>query len=119
MNWFKKRFGEKPNVNIVPTVKPPVLPRITLEDWQKRIEGISEYRALYQNPKFQEMLSVLHTIRPRGQKMAQYPADYQLGFIAGYEQALTTMFKLTEFPQDQPEVLVPDFGAEEVEKGWK
>lgn len=117
MTWFMKWFSKKPVASKPKSqVRVPELPHMTMEDWQKDLNGITEFRVLYNNPKFQDMLRVLYTIRPRGQKVATMSPDYQLGFIAGYEQLMTTIFKLTEYPKVNTEPLEADFGADKLEE---
>lgn len=112
MNWFQKWFGKKTVVKQKPKVEVPMVPRMTLEDWQKFPENVSDFNALHKSPEFQKMLAVLFTIRPRGGIKGQ-SAEYSLGYIAGYEAAMTSIWVLTQHPKSHEDQIESTFGAEE------
>lgn len=117
MKWLRNLFKEKAAPKPASKVTMPVVPRITLEDWQKSLDGITDFKKLHDSTEFQRMLAVLQTLRPKGGKEGN--ADRQLGYIAGYEACLSTIYVLTRHPEQNAPEMEPDYGSEKVLKTWK
>lgn len=117
MNWFKNLFAKPPSPKPKLKVELPVVPRLALEDWQRDLEGITAFKKFHDAPEFQRMLALLQTVRPKGGKDGN--ADRQLGYIAGYEACLSTIYVLTRHPEQNAPEMEPDYGSETVLKTWK
>lgn len=83
--------------------------------WRASADHIAYARDLFTQPKFRDLLAVLHNLRCESAPVAvtDTQAAILLGQRQGYDQMLGALLALTEFPETPKGEVESDYGAGE------
>lgn len=123
LDWFRKPAIDKPVVTPVPKSPAPTLIKrpsfgpfngYTLTQWQASNEKVKYAQRLFQEPEFKDLLAVLMNARPRvSQDDMSNPnaSAVALGRFLGYDQCLSILLMLPQFPEIPAAEVEADYGA--------